>query len=74
MTRAIIYLTVAFAAGAAGWLAAGEFVQRVAITDAMRIAASGVLLLLFISGLSVDAQGHIIAAEFAVAAPEEPAS
>ena len=30
----------------AGWLAAGEFVQRVAITDAMRIAASGVLLLL----------------------------
>ena len=30
----------------AGWYAAGEFVQRVAITDAMRIAASGVLLLL----------------------------
>ena len=29
-------------------------------------------MLLFISGLSVDAQGHIIAAEFAVAAPEEP--
>ena len=26
----------------------------------------------FQSGLSVDAQGHIIAAEFAVAAPEEP--
>ena len=31
-------------------------------------------LLLFIAGLSVDAQGHIVAAEFAVAAPEEPAS
>jgi len=46
MTRAIIYLTVAFAAGAAGWLAAGEFVARVAITDAMRIAASGGLLLM----------------------------
>ena len=30
-------------------------------------------LLLFISGLSVDAQGHIIAAEFAPSAPEEPA-
>ena len=46
MTRAIIYLTVAFEAGAAGWLAAGEFVQRVAITDAMRIAASGGLFLM----------------------------
>ena len=30
----------------AGWYAAAEFVQRVVITDAMRIAASGVLLLL----------------------------
>ena len=31
-------------------------------------------LLLFVSGLAVDAQGHIAAAEFAVAAPEEPTS
>ena len=30
-------------------------------------------MLLFISGLSVDAPGHIIAAEFAPSAPEEPA-
>ena len=30
----------------AGWYAAAEFVQRVAITDTIRIAASGILLLL----------------------------
>ena len=30
----------------AGWYAAAEFVQRVAITDAMRIAAAGGLLLM----------------------------
>ena len=58
----------------AGWYAAAEFAARVPISDTIRIAASGVLLLLFISGLSVDAQGHIIAAEFAPSAQEEPAS
>ena len=46
MTRHAPYLIAAIIGGAAGWLAAGEFVARVAITDAMRIAASGVLLLL----------------------------
>ena len=30
----------------AGWYAAAEFVQRVAITDAMRIAAAGGLFLM----------------------------
>lgn len=46
MTRHAPYLIAAIIGGAAGWIAAGEFVARVAITDAMRIAASGVLLLL----------------------------
>lgn len=46
MTRAIIYLTVAFAAGAAGWWAAGAFVARVGMSDTVRIAASGGLLLM----------------------------
>jgi len=49
MTRAIIYLTVAFAAGAAGWWAAGAFVARIGMSDAVRIAASGGLL--FIAGV-----------------------
>ena len=74
MKRYLPHVAGLIVGSAAGWYAAGEFVQRVAITDAMRIAASGVLLLLFISGLSVDAQGHIIAAEFAPSAQEEPAS
>ena len=46
MTRAIIYLTVAFAAGAAGWWAAGAFVARVGMSDTVRIAAAGGLLLM----------------------------
>ena len=46
MTRHAPYLIAAIIGSVAGWLAAGEFVARVAITDAMRIAASGVLLLL----------------------------
>ena len=46
MTRAIIYLTVAFAAGAAGWLAAGAFVARVGMSDTVRIAAAGGLILM----------------------------
>ena len=40
------HLAGAIVGSVAGWYAAGEFVARVAITDAMRIAASGVLLLL----------------------------
>jgi hypothetical protein len=46
MTRAIIYLTVAFAAGAAGWWAAGAFVARVGMSDAVRIVATGGLFLM----------------------------
>ncbi len=46
MTRHAPYLIAAIIGGAAGWIAAGEFVARVAITDTIRIAASGVLLLL----------------------------
>ena len=40
------HIAGAIVGSVAGWLAAGEFVARVVITDAMRIAASGVLLLL----------------------------
>ncbi len=46
MTRAIIYLIVAFAAGAAGWIAAGQFVARVGMSDATRIVATGGLFLM----------------------------
>ena len=46
MTRHAPYLIAAIIGGAAGWIAAGQFVARVAITDTIRIAASGVLLLL----------------------------
>ena len=46
MTRAVIYLVAAIAAGAAGWLAAGAFVARVGMSDTVRIAASGGLLLM----------------------------
>ncbi len=49
MTRHAPYLIAAIIGGAAGWIAAGEFGARVAITDTIRIAASGGLLLL--SGL-----------------------
>ena len=40
------HIAGAIVGSAAGWYAAGEFVQRVAITDAMRIAASGGLFLM----------------------------
>ena len=46
MKRYLPHVAGLIVGSAAGWYAAGEFVQRVAITDAMRIAASGVLLLL----------------------------
>lgn len=46
MTRAVIYLVAAIAAGAAGWLAAGAFVARVGMSDAVRIAATGGLFLM----------------------------
>lgn len=46
MRHYLPHLAGAIVGSLAGWYAAAEFVQRVAITDAMRIAASGVLLLL----------------------------
>ena len=46
MTRHAPYLAAAIIGGAAGWIAAGQFVARVGMSDAVRIAASGVLLLL----------------------------
>ncbi len=46
MTRHAPYLIAAIIGGAAGWIAAGQFVARVGMSDTVRIAASGVLLLL----------------------------
>ena len=46
MKRYLPHVAGLIVGSAAGWYAAAEFVQRVAVTDAMRIAASGVLLLL----------------------------
>ncbi len=46
MKRYIPHLAGAIVGSLAGWYAAAEFVQRVAITDAMRIAAAGGLLLM----------------------------
>ena len=46
MKRYLPHVAGLIVGSAAGWYAAAEFVQRVAVTDTMRIAASGVLLLL----------------------------
>ncbi len=44
--EAIPHLAGAIVGSLAGWYAAAEFVQRVAITDAMRIVATGGLFLM----------------------------
>ena len=46
MTRHAPYLIAAIIGGAAGWIAAGQFAAHGGMSDAVRIAASGVLLLL----------------------------
>ncbi len=46
MKRYIPHIAGLIVGSLAGWYAAAEFVQRVAITDTIRIAASGILLLL----------------------------
>ena len=46
MRHYLPHLAGAIVGSLAGWYAAAEFVQRVAITDAMRIAVGGGLLLL----------------------------
>ena len=46
MTRHAPYLIAAIIGGAAGWIAAGQFVARVGMSDAVRIAAAGGLFLM----------------------------
>lgn len=46
MTRHAPYLIAAIIGGAAGWIAAGQFVARVGMSDAVRIAAIGGLFLM----------------------------
>ena len=46
MTRHAPYLIAAIIGGAAGWIAAGQFVARVGMSDAVRIVASGGLFLM----------------------------
>jgi len=46
MTRHAPYLAAAIIGGAAGWLAAGQFVARVGMSDATRIVATGGLILM----------------------------
>lgn len=46
MKRYIPHLAGAIVGSLAGWYAAGEFVARVGMSDTVRIAASGGLLLL----------------------------
>lgn len=46
MRHYLPHIAGAIVGSVAGWLAAGEFVARVAITDAMRIAATGGLFLM----------------------------
>ncbi len=46
MTRHAPYLAAAIIGGVAGWLAAGQFVAHVGMSDATRIVATGGLFLM----------------------------
>ncbi len=46
MTRHAPYLIAAIIGGAAGWIAAGQFVAHVGMSDTVRIAAIGGLFLM----------------------------
>lgn len=46
MTRHAPYLAAAIIGGAAGWIAAGQFVAHVGMSDTVRIAAIGGLFLM----------------------------